>query len=793
MDTSNRTIDGAAAYRNPQARAHTQDIEVISSSDSDVSNETDSSTEYFSAGEGELEPEHVCAISTTSLKSQVALQSFVPAYLSRHHHEVDHHAANDLSNHLKSIRPFDSEDFETIVPRPYKSHTLYPSIRPTIPPNLLHTIVDPIATPTKQIDLSNVRDSGSDTHSLESELESPIAPPRSTIGRRAQLICVSDTESDESTDLKSSSLIGGMTREHLPSEEIPLDFYSNSSQHSSLNTDSPILSHRDSPDLLASYSAQKSPLLGNPGHHIADKLINGEEHEDDSDDEDIPLLRYNRKFNRQSIVLKVSDEESISDFETHKPAAKVQQAQEVIVISSSDEDEDSLHTNELQRKLTMASLQSPEKTQTIQKSSDLSKNRNVPFCKPKSQTGLLGTDQVYDLNDAFRAINIADTHQQSDLIKTFEGTPKLERVTKDIWLPHLSPEITSSRLPNTNLATRKNAPTIGLKNKEKLTVQLFHEFNKRVFFSGLPSDMQLEWSIRLNKTAGRTHTHSERNNSGELIRVARIELASKVLDTEERLRNTLMHELCHAACWIIDGDNRNPHGKLFKRWGDRAMYAYEDITVTTCHSYEISYKYSYVCTNEKCGRSLVALKKVVMHPQAMAETLSLSRVFTAAAAVVALSSIGYIIYFDYKRNSSPEFRRRIKEQRRTAQKILANRNAQVQAAVAALRRAGGEDPSGMFELEDEPMPTTAQEAQAYFSKYLMMGENLMSRGPAGYEAAAVCFYRSLKVHPEAVTIFEAFEKSLPSPILDLIVQLMSADVRSAQPGVGTAASLEEVE
>ncbi|KAH6568101.1 hypothetical protein BASA62_005648 [Batrachochytrium salamandrivorans] len=747
MDTSNRTIDGAAAYRNPQARAHTQDIEVISSSDSDVSNETDSSTEYFSAGEGELELEHVCAISTTSLKSQVALQSFVPAYLSRHHHEVDHHAANDLSNHLKSIRPFDSEDFETIVPRPYKSHTPYPSIRPTIPPNLLHTIVDPIATPTKQIDLSNVRDSGSDTHSLESELESPIAPPRSTIGRRAH----------------------------------------------------PILSHRDSPDLLASYSAQKSPLLGNPGHHIADKPINGEEHEDDSDDEDIPLLRYNRKFNRQSIVLKVSDEESISDFETHKPAAKVQQAQEVIVISSSDEDEDSLHTNELQRKLTMASLQSPEKTQTIQKSSDLSKNRNVPFCKPKSQTGLLGTDQVYDLNDAFRAINIVDTHQQSNLTKTFEGTPKLERVTKDIWLPHLSPEITSSRLPNTvrspstPKSTRKNAPTIGLKNKEKLTVQLFHEFNKRVFFSGLPSDMQLEWSIRLNKTAGRTHTHSERNNSGELIRVARIELASKVLDTEERLRNTLMHELCHAACWIIDGDNRNPHGKLFKRWGDRAMYAYEDITVTTCHSYEISYKYSYVCTNEKCGRSLVALKKVVMHPQAMAETLSLSRVFTAAAAVVALSSIGYIIYFDYKRNSSPEFRRRIKEQRRTAQKILANRNAQVQAAVAALRRAGGEDPSGMFELEDEPMPTTAQEAQAYFSKYLMMGENLMSRGPAGYEAAAVCFYRSLKVHPEAVTIFEAFEKSLPSPILDLIVQLMSADVRSAQPGVGTAASLEEVE
>ncbi|KAK6094085.1 mitochondrial import receptor subunit tom20 [Batrachochytrium dendrobatidis] len=178
----------------------------------------------------------------------------------------------------------------------------------------------------------------------------------------------------------------------------------------------------------------------------------------------------------------------------------------------------------------------------------------------------------------------------------------------------------------------------------------------------------------------------------------------------------------------------------------------------------------------------------------MTETLSLGRVFTAAAAFAAVGVLGYAIYFDYRRNTSPEFRKKSVYQQRAAQKIRSSRAAQVQAAAAATRRAqGGADSSTMFELEDEPLPTNAQDAQAYFSKHLMMGETLLSRGPAGYEAAAVCFYRALKVHPEAVMIFEAFEKSLPGPVLDLIVQLMSADVRSAQPDAEKGATVEEVE
>ena len=37
----------------------------------------------------------------------------------------------------------------------------------------------------------------------------------------------------------------------------------------------------------------------------------------------------------------------------------------------------------------------------------------------------------------------------------------------------------------------------------------------------------------------------------EEVRASKIELSSKVLDSADRLRDTLVHEMCHAAAWII--------------------------------------------------------------------------------------------------------------------------------------------------------------------------------------------------------------------------------------------------
>ncbi|KAI8918754.1 MAS20 protein import receptor-domain-containing protein [Entophlyctis helioformis] len=171
-------------------------------------------------------------------------------------------------------------------------------------------------------------------------------------------------------------------------------------------------------------------------------------------------------------------------------------------------------------------------------------------------------------------------------------------------------------------------------------------------------------------------------------------------------------------------------------------------------------------------------------PSSMTETLSLSRVFTAVAAAGAVGFLGYLVYFDYRRQTDPEFRRKLRAQRSEANRIVAQRNAEVKASAAAAaqaRRAASAGAAGApIELEDEPVPTTAEGREAYFNKHLVLGENLLGRGPAGFEAAAVCFFRAIKVYPEPMNLLMILQQSLPEPVLNMIVELMAADSKKKQ-------------
>mmetsp|Transcript_34196 Transcript_34196/g.50068 ORF Transcript_34196/g.50068 Transcript_34196/m.50068 type:complete len:213 (-) Transcript_34196:223-861(-) len=67
------------------------------------------------------------------------------------------------------------------------------------------------------------------------------------------------------------------------------------------------------------------------------------------------------------------------------------------------------------------------------------------------------------------------------------------------------------------------------------------------------------------------------------------------------MQSTLLHEMCHAAAWIVDGVHKPPHGGCFKKWANLAMKKMPGISVTTTHSYEIAYKYAWACTSPNCG------------------------------------------------------------------------------------------------------------------------------------------------------------------------------------------------
>ncbi|RDD39207.1 Acidic repeat-containing protein [Trichoplax sp. H2] len=133
-------------------------------------------------------------------------------------------------------------------------------------------------------------------------------------------------------------------------------------------------------------------------------------------------------------------------------------------------------------------------------------------------------------------------------------------------------------------------------NRDILVQGLFEEYNRRVFDSKLPSDFQITWNKKMTKTAGFC-IYTRRENA----RIARIELSEKVCDSTERIRDTLIHELCHAATWVVNGC-KDGHGKIWKYWAYKANKIYPNIPlISRCHSYNIHAKYTYRCTNLECS------------------------------------------------------------------------------------------------------------------------------------------------------------------------------------------------
>ncbi|KZT67662.1 hypothetical protein DAEQUDRAFT_385518 [Daedalea quercina L-15889] len=127
--------------------------------------------------------------------------------------------------------------------------------------------------------------------------------------------------------------------------------------------------------------------------------------------------------------------------------------------------------------------------------------------------------------------------------------------------------------------------------RERYAKTFFDEMNRTVFGHGLPDNTTLYWNKRLVSTAGKAKW--QRNREG--VQTSEIELAVKILTSDERIRNTLSHEMCHLASWIISDDPTENHGSIFHGWANKIMRARPEIEITTKHNYEIDYKYEWKC------------------------------------------------------------------------------------------------------------------------------------------------------------------------------------------------------
>ncbi|XP_053812068.1 germ cell nuclear acidic protein [Vidua chalybeata] len=135
------------------------------------------------------------------------------------------------------------------------------------------------------------------------------------------------------------------------------------------------------------------------------------------------------------------------------------------------------------------------------------------------------------------------------------------------------------------------------KNKEELAQKLYRLFNSTIFEQKLPENMVIIWNKKMRKTAGYCVTGQREGPEGK--RYARIELSEKVCDSADRLRDTLIHEVCHAATWLINGI-RDGHGRFWRFYANKSAVIHPELPVVTrCHSYEINYKFTYECVRCK--------------------------------------------------------------------------------------------------------------------------------------------------------------------------------------------------
>lgn len=178
-------------------------------------------------------------------------------------------------------------------------------------------------------------------------------------------------------------------------------------------------------------------------------------------------------------------------------------------------------------------------------------------------------------------------------------------------------------------------------------------------------------------------------------------------------------------------------------------------------------------------------------------------------AAVAVASLAYLVYFDQKRQSDPAFRKKLRADRKKAEKKLEERKREAATAAAASRRtsaspAGG--PAGralndeyIKQLEEEPFPKSQAEKEVYFMKHLDVGTELLSKGPKYYDAAAKCFIRVLKIYHDPMQLLMIIESTVPPAVFSLIMDLMAKDVGMAGAGGAAAASapsqptVEEIE
>ncbi|KAF4601780.1 hypothetical protein EYR40_004980 [Pleurotus pulmonarius] len=152
-----------------------------------------------------------------------------------------------------------------------------------------------------------------------------------------------------------------------------------------------------------------------------------------------------------------------------------------------------------------------------------------------------------------------------------------------------------------------------------------------------------------------------------------------------------------------------------------------------------------------------------------------STVLTVAS-VTAAGLLAYAIYFDYKRRNDVEFRKKLRKDKKRAEKSAAESRESLAASASGNELSPEQLREALELVKNEPPPPGAAEKENYFMSQVAMGEQLATRGPEFHLPAALAFYRALRVYPSPLELIAIYDKTVPPAIFKIVMELTNLDV-----------------
>ena len=368
--------------------------------------------------------------------------------------------------------------------------------------------------------------------------------------------------------------------------------------------------------------AERTPLAEMPIALGGDSISSGEE-----DEEGLPAASPGPEVVDLSLATPRTEDgggDEEDDSPLVNPTRQRGGMRRMVIIDSDDDD---VAADQPQERTTGAPAAPPQPSPEVLTIADTSDSDTSPLVAPARRRGAIVIDSDTETaSPASPAVTRPAALAVDDCVGADPyalGTPSPGGSIANLPSPAPSPAWVAPRTgvkggrtpgPAATLGTARKPPVTpgGLtgaqfvRQRDALMRTCFAELNAAVFGNQLPASLAdtLVWNAKLKTTAGVTYSSRQAGahpGDGPQM-LARVELSTHVIDSPAKLRQTLCHELCHAAAWLLDGSNKPPHGPAFRKWANKAMDALPGLDVSTCHSYDIAFKFNYACTTSWCGQ-----------------------------------------------------------------------------------------------------------------------------------------------------------------------------------------------